>query len=155
MIVLEFLLLNIFFPGSTFWSQFYNKCIDLYLMIWVHNPFWSHCGKNVMKMLEIEKNIIMDNTFSSQSYHFVIKTTKQGELNGILLLYRPLHFYQNGMKMCQCIWYLFFGPLHLKIATPKNQQWRISFGDSDVFSFGISGLIKCHSGNLVNANMLM
>ena len=42
--------------------------------------------------------------------------------------------------MCQCIWYLFFGPLHLKIPAPKNQQWRISFGDSDVFSFGIFGL---------------
>ena len=42
--------------------------------------------------------------------------------------------------MCPCVWYLFFGPLHLKIPAPKNQQWRISFGDSDVFSFGIFGL---------------
>ena len=48
--------------------------------------------------------------------------------------------------MCQCIWYLFFGPLHLKIPAPKNQQWRISFGDSDVFSFGISGLIRPSPG---------
>ena len=88
-----------------------------------------------------KKIIWWDNTFSSQFYHFVITITKQDELNGKLLFCRPLHFYKNVMKMCKCILYLFYGPLHLKIPAPKNQQWRISFGDSDVFSFGIFGLI--------------
>ena len=89
----------------------------------------------------LKKIISWGNTFSSQFYHFVMTTTKQGALNGKLLFCRPLHFYENVMKMCPCVWYLFFGPLHLKIPAPKNQQWRISFGDSDVFSFGIFGLI--------------
>ena len=93
------------------------------------------------KSWRLKKIIWWLNTFSSQFYHFVMTTTKQGALNGKLLFCRPLHFYKNVMKMCKCIWYLFFGPLHLKIPAPKNQQWRISFGDSDVFSFGISGLI--------------
>ena len=33
-----------------------------------------------------------------------------------------------------------FWPTSFENSRPKNQQWRISFGDSDVFCFGISGL---------------
>ena len=124
-----------FFLGSTFWSQFYNKCVNLYLMILVMIHFDHIVTKMWWKCWRWKKIIWRDNNFSSLFYYFV-KTTKQDEMNGKLLFCRPLHF----MKMCQCIWYLFFGPLHLKIPAPKNQQWRISFGDSDVFSFGIFGL---------------